>query len=262
MYGLGSKERIFHAAMSVALRHGFGRVTLNLVASDAGLSKGGLLYHFATKNDLIRAMLEHYADAAARHALPPQLGGANSTPSDLDRFVVAVLVAAADNPVLLEPLSMQLRSDEFDLTGRSESMPGHLRLIADLVAKFNLATPAHKKRPKNEAFVVRHRADETLLGLFVAQDVDTLRDMVGEFSDPAEYEYCPAPNGALILSNSEHEPEVDASIAASRARQFECGGELNGSLVDIMIAKEKWTPFHAADEGSGGVSHTLDQPKN
>jgi AcrR family transcriptional regulator len=42
----------------VALRDGVLRLTVEAVAREAKLSKGGVLYHFATKESLIQAMLD------------------------------------------------------------------------------------------------------------------------------------------------------------------------------------------------------------
>ncbi|WP_378942441.1 TetR/AcrR family transcriptional regulator [Mesorhizobium sp. ANAO-SY3R2] len=96
---LEPKERLFDAAICVALENGFGKVTLDAVARQAGISKGGLLHHFATKKHLIRAMLVHYADAASdRH-----LQGI-----EVDPLAVAALVAAAEDTLLLETISTKV----------------------------------------------------------------------------------------------------------------------------------------------------------
>ena len=58
---LSSRERILAATVQVALRDGVSAMTLDAVAREAGVSKGGLLYHFASKDELIAAMLEHHA---------------------------------------------------------------------------------------------------------------------------------------------------------------------------------------------------------
>lgn len=46
------------AAERLVDRHGAARLVLSAVAEDAGVSKGGLLYHFGTKDELIAAMLD------------------------------------------------------------------------------------------------------------------------------------------------------------------------------------------------------------
>ena len=55
-----SRQRILNAAMQVAARDGVLAMTLDAVAREAGISKGGLIHHFRTKDDLISAMLEHF----------------------------------------------------------------------------------------------------------------------------------------------------------------------------------------------------------
>jgi AcrR family transcriptional regulator len=71
-------SELLDAAIRVVTQDGFGALTLDAVAREAGVSKGGLTHHFATKDALITAMLEHFAQRLLR---------------ELDRF-------AADDPEL------------------------------------------------------------------------------------------------------------------------------------------------------------------
>lgn len=57
-----TRSRILHAMRTVLARGGASAVTLESVAAEAGLSKGGLLYHFRTKEALYAGLL---ADAEA-----------------------------------------------------------------------------------------------------------------------------------------------------------------------------------------------------
>ena len=50
-------DRVLDAAEAVVVRQGIGNLTLDAVASEAGISKGGLLHHFASKDRLIEAMV-------------------------------------------------------------------------------------------------------------------------------------------------------------------------------------------------------------
>jgi AcrR family transcriptional regulator len=52
------RDRILNAAESVILDSGGRTFTLDAVAERAGISKGGLVYTFATKDGLVRAALE------------------------------------------------------------------------------------------------------------------------------------------------------------------------------------------------------------
>lgn len=63
-----SKANLITATAKVAQQHGVQHLTLEAVAQAAGVSKGGLLYHYPTKDHLLIALTE-YAIAAFRDAL-------------------------------------------------------------------------------------------------------------------------------------------------------------------------------------------------
>jgi AcrR family transcriptional regulator len=123
-----SREKILDAAVQVAIRDGILAMTLDAVAKEAGVSKGGLIYHFRSKDDLITAMLVHFraktqrmieARAAAdlnprgrwfRAVMytiwqPAKAGDGKVTPSsEMSRFFTAMLAASANSPHLLDPV--------------------------------------------------------------------------------------------------------------------------------------------------------------
>lgn len=123
-----SREEILEAALRVAARDGLLAMTLDNVAREAGVSKGGLIYHFASKDDLIRDMIEHFARKAdqaltQRVADDPNPKGrwlralvdlvfSESAPEDgppldrnqRDKFFGAMLAAVAVKPELLKPI--------------------------------------------------------------------------------------------------------------------------------------------------------------
>ena len=53
-----ARERLLDAAVAVVRRDGAQALTLDAVAAEAGVSKGGLLYHFRSKRDLLDALVE------------------------------------------------------------------------------------------------------------------------------------------------------------------------------------------------------------
>lgn len=108
-------QQILQAALNVAAEKGAGKVTLDAVAKASGLSKGGLLYHFPSKEALIAAMVQHLLEDAEQNRL--QL--AEQEPSVLVSLLkarelfsrqitgntaMAILAAAAEQPALLQPL--------------------------------------------------------------------------------------------------------------------------------------------------------------
>lgn len=60
----GARGKILGAAYELFYRKGFGRVGVDLVAERAGVTKRTLYYHFASKDDLLAAVLEHYHEEA------------------------------------------------------------------------------------------------------------------------------------------------------------------------------------------------------
>jgi AcrR family transcriptional regulator len=65
------REALLDAAECVLFEHGTQALTLAAVAERAGVSKGGLLYHFPTKEALIKAMvtrvIDEFDDLVAGH---------------------------------------------------------------------------------------------------------------------------------------------------------------------------------------------------
>lgn len=55
-----TQEKLIQAANQITLEQGINQLTLEAVAEAAGVSKGGLLYHFPSKEALIEGMIDHY----------------------------------------------------------------------------------------------------------------------------------------------------------------------------------------------------------
>src|ERR1700675_2039651 len=76
------RDRILDAAESVILDSGGRSFTLDAVAERAGISKGGLVYTFATKDGLVHAALEREM-ARFQKAVAKRLGGRSVEPFEL-----------------------------------------------------------------------------------------------------------------------------------------------------------------------------------
>jgi AcrR family transcriptional regulator len=65
--GQDTRDRILEVAIGVFAGRGFRSVSIDAIAAEAGVSRQGLLYHFASKTDLLIAVLErHEQDNAER----------------------------------------------------------------------------------------------------------------------------------------------------------------------------------------------------
>jgi AcrR family transcriptional regulator len=56
---LRARRALCAACVACLVRHGYGETTLNRVATEAGLSKGALQYHFPSKDALITATADY-----------------------------------------------------------------------------------------------------------------------------------------------------------------------------------------------------------
>lgn len=57
-----TRQKIFEACSHILQSEGLSNLTLEAVADEAGISKGGLLYHFPNKVALIEALFEYHND--------------------------------------------------------------------------------------------------------------------------------------------------------------------------------------------------------
>ncbi|MFD0691141.1 TetR/AcrR family transcriptional regulator [Actinomadura fibrosa] len=116
------REALLNAAESLLSEHGTQALTLAAVADRAGVSKGGLLYHFPTKEALVKALvarvIEEFDDLIASYD--------DGTPGSYDRAYVeatfeiltgearthrrwSAITAAATDPEQAEPLNEAMR---------------------------------------------------------------------------------------------------------------------------------------------------------
>ncbi len=78
-----TRRTLLSTAARVVAEHGAG-VSLDLVAREAGVSKGGLLHHFSTREALLLGLVEHLVeevDAAVARAMDP----ADTAPGSFSR---------------------------------------------------------------------------------------------------------------------------------------------------------------------------------
>jgi len=119
-----SCEAILDAAQKVAVEKGAGKVSLDSVAKEAGLTKGGVLYNFSSKEALISGMLERlmatYTPRIAEHQAR-LAGQSNATLRSVFHVIreleevdhnipMAILAAAAHNLNLLKSLREETKS--------------------------------------------------------------------------------------------------------------------------------------------------------
>ncbi|MFA0810095.1 TetR/AcrR family transcriptional regulator [Microbulbifer epialgicus] len=108
------KAAIVRAAEEVVREKGARKLTLDAVAAQCGLSKGGLIHHFRTKQSLLKAMLEaaiaredasaETFAAAGDDVLASRLKAIFELMEDDEGLPRALIAAVAEDPALLEPV--------------------------------------------------------------------------------------------------------------------------------------------------------------
>jgi AcrR family transcriptional regulator len=130
-----TRNRLLDAAATVVHRDGAQALTLDAVAKEAEVSKGGLLYHFKSKHDLVQAMVErwleqfgHEMDEADADFVRGYIKA--STPDSNELGMLAALVA---DPSLLLAVRKQygIWQDRVEREGRDPVDATVARLAAD-----------------------------------------------------------------------------------------------------------------------------------
>lgn len=83
---------LLDAATAVIVRQGLARLTVDAVARTAGVTKGGLFHHFASKDELIRGVLGTMLAQAESHLAEVMA----ADPEPYGRFTRAYLAGACD----------------------------------------------------------------------------------------------------------------------------------------------------------------------
>ena len=120
-----SRESILQAAEEIVARHGPAHLTLETAANEAKVSKGGLFYHFRSKEALLEAMIRrsmHLLETEHTKVAESLTGEKNGklkaniigTLRHLEGqrpVLTAVVAAIANDPKLVEPMRESFRND-------------------------------------------------------------------------------------------------------------------------------------------------------
>jgi AcrR family transcriptional regulator len=171
-----ARERILEAARRIVEDSGAGHLTFDELSRVSGVTRGGITYHFPTKQDLLRGLIEADMQQWERAAEPcPELAAACACPrtaaalgqlrchmSDDEahkRFVSGMLSAAMVDSALLDPVREHQARDFADWQWDEADLRRYLLLAAaeglfwqDM---FNLSPLPASARPKLKALIER-----------------------------------------------------------------------------------------------------------
>lgn len=139
-----TKDKILDAFEELLVDHGPRSATLEAVATHAGVSKGGLLYHFASKDELIDGVLERLLvmtrqdcelmRSAEGGPVRYYLETSVSTGSDFDRALVATARLGQENTERVSQALLRVRESWLAVLREElgdESLARTIQLIGD-----------------------------------------------------------------------------------------------------------------------------------
>lgn len=139
-----TRAKLIAAAAAVIRRDGAQALTLDAVAAHAGVSKGGLLYHFPSKDALVEGMLDRLRTRGAEDAermstakrgpVEFYLQTSVDTGSDFDRGLVATARIAQENDSRASAALADLRDGWFAVLREhlgDEALARTIQLIGD-----------------------------------------------------------------------------------------------------------------------------------
>lgn len=118
-----ARQKILAAARQIVEREGAGALTFDELVKVSGITRGGITYHFPTKEDLLRGLLEadfeQWDQAEAAHTpadCEPEtarllgfIRTLNAQDESHRRFLCGMLSAATLDPSLMDPCRQDLR---------------------------------------------------------------------------------------------------------------------------------------------------------
>lgn len=121
-----SRDKVLDAAERIVQVQGAGNLTFDQLVKESGVTRGGITYHFPTKDALLKALMQRDMQQweAMELQFRPRLKNTNAaaligslramtnTSDDKRRFVAGMLSAVTHDPELLEPVR-QMHAERF-----------------------------------------------------------------------------------------------------------------------------------------------------
>ena len=112
-----ARQKVLDASRRIVMERGAGCLTFDEIAQVSGVTRGGITYHFPTKQDLLRALV--FQDIAQWKSVEEELAPADTAPETAEllaflrahthedperrRFVTGMLGAVTLDPPILDP---------------------------------------------------------------------------------------------------------------------------------------------------------------
>lgn len=170
----GRRAQLIAAAVEVIADQGYVNASLSAIATRAGTSKGVLLYHFAGKEDLVSAVVEHVL-TTAREVLGPRIAAAVGPRERLRAYVterIRFLATHATPMRALLDVAISGRTPAGDQVYPEIGPESAVRDIEALLAAGQSEGAFREFALRPMALVISQAVDGVLLQLATRPDID------------------------------------------------------------------------------------------
>lgn len=122
-----TRDKLCETAIEIAAREGLSAMTLDNVARHAGVSKGGVTYHFPSKEKLVEAVVEHFGQRLERLVLERVA----NDPHPRHRWARAMLDCTFDETPAKVPVGTQSARRTLTAKNGSGKQPGSDQSVRD-----------------------------------------------------------------------------------------------------------------------------------
>jgi AcrR family transcriptional regulator len=139
-----ARQVILDAARRIVREQGAGKLTFDGLVQESGVTRGGITYHFATKQVLLRALLEadmeQWCELEASYRPQSMTGHAAELLADIRchtahnddrrRFVAGMVSAVTHDRTLLDPVREFIAEKRAGMTWNDDQLRRHLLRLA------------------------------------------------------------------------------------------------------------------------------------
>ncbi|WP_053617161.1 TetR/AcrR family transcriptional regulator [Nocardiopsis sp. NRRL B-16309] len=126
------RRQLVAVTIGLVAEHGYAACSLQRIADAAGITKGAVIYHFASKNAVIRAAYDAVIEALTER-VGTAVGLAPGPAAAVDAYVESMIGHMAENPTHVRVLTEALAPAVDTGVDDGPASPERRRVLADLV---------------------------------------------------------------------------------------------------------------------------------
>lgn len=171
---IARREQLIRVTIEVIAERGAARTSLQSIADAASITKAAVLYHFGTKNDLIKAAYEFVRTALTTH-VAQRIEAAPSPGAAVGAYLRGILDYIATHPTHVGLMIESLTDPGLGIEDRSDRA-ARWRPLAELICQAQRAGQyASAADPRMHAIILGGAVD-ALIGETLSDDTFSLRE--------------------------------------------------------------------------------------